>query len=155
MLLHLKSQNPSMRLSEDLLYTFQKAKKYPSYQPLGLRGCHQCVWQDREVGEGQVFIDLHRFSRRWGHQVPGDPLRGAQHNWRAGLDHRTPLIPSDGPGHTEPVSWREESFQGAVSLSCTLFLQLLVLSMKKYLLHPIVTPITGQSLNGAGHLRLS
>lgn len=75
---------------------------------------------------------------------------GAQHNWRAGPDGRTPSIPSEGPGHMDPDSWGGKWLKGAGSLSHTPFLQILVLSMEKYLLHPVVTPTTYQSLSRTG-----
>lgn len=53
-----------------------------------------------------------------------------------------------------PDCWGEKWLQGAESLSRTLFLQMLVLSGKKYLLHPIVIPTTYQSLDGTGHLKI-
>lgn len=105
-----------------------------------------------------MCIDQCGCNRRWGIRCPviQETLRGwgAQHNWRVGPDGRTPSIPCEGPGHMDPDSWAGKWLKGAVSLSHTPFLQILAFSMGKYLLHPIVTPTTYQSLNRTGHLRL-
>lgn len=71
-----------------------------------------------------------------------ETLKEAQHTWRVDPDRRIPSIPSESSGHTDPDSCLGKWLQGAISLSCTLFLQILVFSMKKCLLHPIVTPTT-------------